>query len=368
MTANDRQRSWVEIDTSALRHNAQVARARVGPGVELLAVIKANGYGHGITAVAEALANDANLFGVANVQEALQARSVVPHPVVILGPALPAERSAIIEHQFIASVSSFAEAQEFARVMKGGTALLNCKIDTGMGRMGVRATDAIDEVKRIATLTSVEIHGISTHLPSADEDPEYTRGQLQRFTNLVAAIRAQLPGAYKIHALPSAGVLGFADSGFDIVRAGLMLYGVSPAPEFQHGLRAALAWKSHVALLRDLPAGSSVSYGRTWIAPRPTRVATLSVGYADGYPRSLSGRGAAVLICGQRCPVIGRVTMDLTMVDVTDIGPVAVGDEVILLGRDGNEEVCARELADRAGTIAWEIFTGIGTRVARVYV
>lgn len=368
MTANDAHRCWVEIDTAALRHNAQIARARVGPGVALLAVIKANAYGHGLAAVAQALAGDAELFGVANLREALEVRSVVAHPVLILGPALPAERAAIVEHGFIASISSAAEAEEFARAANGKRALVNCAIDTGMGRMGVAAANAIGELQRIAAIDAVEIHSVSTHLPSADEEPEFTREQLDRFTKLVAAIREQVAGSYKVHALPSGGVLAFCESCFDIVRAGLMLYGVSPAPEFQDGLRAPLTWKSHVVLVREVAPGTSVSYGRTWIAQRPTRVATLSVGYADGYPRSLSGRGAAVLVRGQRCPVIGRVTMDLTMIDVTDAGPVEVGDEVVLLGCDGDEEVSARELAERAGTIAWEIFTGIGSRVARVYV
>ena len=368
MSPTDAYRCWVEIDTAALRHNAQVARARVAPGVALMAVIKANAYGHGLSAVAKALSNDAEIFGVANLREALEARSVVPHPVLILGPALPEERVAIVEHRFIASISSAGEAKEFSRAANGRTALVNCAIDTGMGRMGISEGEAVDELKRIAATPNVEIHSISTHLPSSDEELEFTREQLKRFTKLVGAIRGEVPGNYKVHALPSGGVLGFCESCFDFVRAGLMLYGVSPAPEFQKGLQPPLTWKSHIVLMRELPPGSSVSYGRTWFAPRLTRVATLSVGYADGYPRSLSGRGAAVLARGRRCPVIGRVTMDLTMIDVTDAGPLSIGDEVVLLGRDGDEEVSARELADRAGTIAWEVFTGIGSRVARVYV
>ncbi|HEX8680528.1 MAG TPA: alanine racemase [Chthoniobacterales bacterium] len=368
MNANDAHRCWVEIDTTALRHNAYIARARVGPAVELMGVIKANGYGHGLAAVAKALADQAQSFGVANLREAVEARTVVPHPLLILGPALPEERKAITEGGFIASISSASEAQEFARAANGKAALVNCAIDTGMGRMGIAEVHAIDELRRIASLPQVEIHSISTHLPSSDEEPEFTREQLQHFTKLVAAIREQIPGRYKVHALSSGGVLGFCESCFDIVRAGLMLYGVSPAPEFQAGLRAPLTWKSHIVLVREVAVGTSVSYGRTWFAQRPTRIATLSVGYADGYPRSLSGRGASVLVRGRRCPVIGRVTMDLTMVDVTDVSSVNVGDEVVLLGRDGAEEISARELAERAGTIAWEIFTGIGSRVARVYV
>ncbi|HEY0370097.1 MAG TPA: alanine racemase [Chthoniobacterales bacterium] len=368
MTATDTQRCWAEVDRAALRHNARVARARLGPDVELLAVIKANAYGHGITAVAEALAGDAEIFGVANLREALEVREVVPHPVLILGPALPAERERIVEHGFIASISSFTEAQEFAVAAQGRKALLNCAIDTGMGRMGIAEADAVEQVREVSRLTNAEIHSISTHLPVADEDVDYTRQQLARFAELVRQIASGAGGAYKVHALLSAGVFAFDEHAFDIVRAGLMLYGVSPDPAFQHELRPALTWKSHVVLLREIMPGSCVSYGRTWTASRRTRVATLSVGYADGYPRQLSNRGATVLIGGARCPVLGRVTMDLIVADVTDVPNVSLGDEAVLLGRQGDEEISAREMAERASTIPWEIFTGIGSRVARVYV
>ena len=360
-------RCWAEIDLNALRHNARLARERVGPHVDLLAVIKANAYGHGLAAVAKALANEAQLFGVANFEEALEARSVVPNPILILGPVLPGERSSVVEHGFVPSISGYAEAQEFARLAKNSTVAINYKIDTGMGRMGAAEQVALDELKKIAALARVEIHSISTHLPSADMDALYTEMQLRRFEALVRQIRAEVPGRYKIHASPSAGLLGYPNGAFDVVRAGLMLYGLSPAPQFQDQLKATLSFKSRVVLVRDLPKGSSISYGRTFITTRATRVATLGVGYADGYPFTLSNRDAVVLIGGRRCPVLGRVTMDLTMVDVTDAREVSLGDEAVLIGRQGSEEISARELAERAETIPWEIFTGIGSRVARVY-
>ncbi len=178
----------------------------------------------------------------------------------------------------------------------------------------------------------------------------------------------RVPGAYKVHVLLSAGILGFAQHRFDMVRAGLMLYGSAPLPNEQKFLRPVMTLKARVALLRDLPAGRSVSYGRTFTTARPMRVATISAGYADGYPRSLSNRDAAVLIGGRRCPVLGRVTMDLMMADVTASPEVELGEEVVLIGRQGGEEILAAEVAERAGTIAWEIFTGIGSRVRRLYV
>ncbi len=201
-------RCWAEIDTGALRHNAGLARADTKAA--LLAVIKANGYGHGLAAVAKALAGEAELFGVANLEEALEARMVVPHPIVLLGPALPNERSEIVRQQFIPSVSSAAEAADFARLARVGPVELNCKIDTGMGRMGMRESAALEELRAIAGLPGAKIHSISTHLPSADEDVDFTRGQLARFAELVRAIRQTLPGSYKIHALPSAACSALA--------------------------------------------------------------------------------------------------------------------------------------------------------------
>lgn len=360
-------RCWAEIELEALRHNARVARECVGPGTALLAVIKANAYGHGLAAVAKALADEAQLFGVANLEEAREARRAVAHPVVILGPALAEERAAIVAEEFIPSVSTFAEAEAFARAAGGAPVTLSCVIDTGMGRIGLAEETAANEIARIAALPGVKIHSVASHLPSVNEDAIYTGEQLARFRALMERVRAQTPGDYPVHILPSAGVLRFATDAYEIVRAGIMLYGASPIPEFQTRLRPALTWKTRIALVRDLPAGHSISYGRTFITPRPMRVATISAGYADGLPRAISNRGASVLIRGKRCAVLGRVTMDLTMVDVSEVAEAGEGDEVVLLGRQGGAEISATEMAQWAGTISWEIFTGIGSRVARVY-
>jgi alanine racemase len=234
--------------------------------------------------------------------------------------------------------------------------------------MGIRESHAVEEIVRISKLPNIEIHSVSSHLPSADEDPLFTTEQLSRVDRLITRLRSEMPGSYLVHTLPSAGVLAFAGSAYDIVRAGLMIYGISPLPQQQELLRPALTLKAHVVLLREVAAGSSISYGRTFTTPRAMRVATLSVGYADGLPRAISNRGAAVLIGGRRCALLGRVTMDLVMADVSDVPEVNVGDEAVLIGRQGDEEILATEMAQRAGTIAWEIFTGIGSRVARVYV
>jgi len=357
-------RCWAEIDRDALRENAKVVRQRIG-SAEMLAVVKANAYGHGLLGVAQTLADDAQLFGVANLEEALALRESLHHPIVILGPATPEERSIIAERRFIPTISSLEEAQAFDQL---GPVSINFKIDTGMGRMGVVQNEAREVFKRVAKLPNTEIHSLSTHMPVSNEDTKFTRGQLVRFRGIIEQIRAEVPGSYRAHVLQSAGTLAFNPPTFEIVRAGIMLYGISPLPEFQKLLKPVMTWKTRIVLIRDMPKGSSISYGRTFITPRKMRIATLSAGYADGYPWHLSNRGAALLVRGQRCPLVGRVTMDLMMIDVSNIDNVQVGDEVVLMGRDGSEEISCVELAEKAGTITWEIITRIGVRVRRIYV
>jgi alanine racemase len=357
-------RCWAEIDRGALRHNAQVVRDRIG-SAEMLAVVKANAYGHGLNGVAETLADEAQLFGVANVTEAIALREVVSHPIVILGPPTPEEIAIIAERGFIPTISSLEEAEAFSRL---GPATINFKIDTGMGRMGVVEHETIEVFKRVSAFSNINVHSISTHLPVSNEDEEYTRDQLVRFQKVLRQIRAEVPRTYKVHALQSAGMLAFSPPTFDIVRAGIILYGISPLPEFQKLLKPVMTWKTRISLVRDMPKGRSISYGRTFITPHSMRVATLSAGYADGYAWQLSNRGAAVLVRGKRCPLLGRVTMDLILIDVSHVNDVELGDEVVLMGRDGIEEISCSELAEKAGTIPWEIFTGIGPRVRRVLV
>jgi alanine racemase len=358
-------RCWVEIGRAALRYNAGVARERIG-GAEMLAVVKANAYGHGMIGVAETLAREVQLFGVANLEEAVALREAgLQHPIIILGPALPSERAAIVQGRFIPSISAFEEAEAFARF---GSVAINFKVDTGMGRMGVPQAESLAVFKKVSALPNIRLHSVSTHMPVSNEDENFTRDQLARFGKVVEKFRAEVPGNYKAHVLQSAGTLAFNETAFEIVRAGIVLYGISPLPEFQPLLKPAMTWKTRIALIRDVPAGHGISYGRTFITPRPMRVATLSAGYADGYPRHLSNRGASMLVRGKRCPLLGRVTMDLMVIDVSDLREARVGDEVVLMGRQGEEEVSASELAERAGTIHWDITTRIGSRVRRVYV
>jgi alanine racemase len=362
-------RCWAEIDRNALRYNAKIVRERIG-SAEMLAVVKANAYGHGLVGVAETLADQAQLFGVANLEEALALRQDVSLPVIILGPALREERSTIAERGFIPTISALEEAEDFNRVAHRSPVAVNFKIDTGMGRMGVPEAQALEILKKVSAFPNIRIHSVSTHLPVSGEDAEYTRDQLLRFREIMKQFRAAVSIQYKAHVLQSAGVLAFAEHArhFDMVRAGMVLYGVSPLPEFQKLLKPVMTWKTRISLVRNMPTGSSISYGRTFVTPRKMRIGTLSAGYADGYPWQLSNRDAAVLVRGRRCAVLGRVTMDLMMIDVSEIDNVHVGEEVVLMGREGDGEISCAELARTAGTIPWEITTRIGARVRRVYV
>ncbi|PYI92418.1 MAG: alanine racemase [Verrucomicrobia bacterium] len=365
MNSKEIYRCWAEIDRSALLHNLGAVRERIGTA-DVLAVVKANAYGHGLVGVSETVASEVQLYGVANLEEAIALRTAgLPHPVIILGPALPGERSAIVEREFIPTVSTIEEAQAFDRI---GPVSINFKVDTGMGRMGVPEIESLAVFKKVSGFGNLRVHSVSTHMPVSNEDAAYTRDQLVRFRKVLEQFRAEVPGDYKAHVLQSAGTLAFNETPHEIVRAGVMLYGVSPLPEFQKLLRPAMVWKTRIALIRNMPAGHGISYGRSFITPREMRVATLSAGYADGYPRHLSNRDAAVLVRGKRCPLLGRVTMDLMMIDVSQIKDAAVGDEVVLMGRQGDEEISTTELAERADTITWEIITRIGSRVRRVYV
>lgn len=356
-------RCWAEIDRDALRHNARIVRERIGEA-EMLAVVKANAYGHGLMGVAETLAEQAQLFGVANLEEALALRERFHLPIIILGPSLPDEMPTIVERGFIPTISTFEEARAFDRI---GKTSINFKVDTGMGRMGAVEPEAIEVFKRVAGLSKIELHSVSTHMPVSDVDPEYTKDQLVRFRKVVKQLRENVPGGYKAHVLQSAGTLGFNETIDEIVRAGIVLYGISPLPEFQELLKPAMTWKTRIGLIRDVPKGHSISYGRTFITPKPMRVATMTAGYADGYPRHLSNVGAEMLVRGKRCPLLGRVTMDLMVIDVSENPGVEVGDEVVLMGRQGDAEIPCRELSDKAGTITWDITTRMGQRVKRVF-
>ena len=361
-TAPDR--TWVEIDRSVLRHNLKAIRKLAGKA-GIMAVVKANAYGHGLEEVARVLAGGVEVFAVASLGEAIQLRKVLKRvPILLLSAALPAEYREIARQGFIPTLSSIEEARLFARSAPK-EAPVHFKVDTGMGRLGALPHEALTILKAILK-AGLQVQSISTHLSSADSDVKTTRRQLATFADLLEELQQLAPKA-AIHALNSAGTMLHASEEGDLVRIGLALYGVSPLPSFQKLLRPVLSWKARITFLNDIPKGHRVSYGGTFTAPRAMKVAVLPAGYADGYPRQVSGKGAEVLIRGKHCPVIGRVTMDQIMIDVSKIRGVKVGDEAVLVGKQGREELTATEVAAKADTIPWHLFCGITGRVAYRY-
>ena len=363
---NPPYRCWAEIDLGDLAANLAQLKQRVSPAAQFAAVIKADAYGHGLQPVASALKDQVDLLAVANVTEAEEIRRAgVDTPVIILGPAISEELPILVRERFIPTLSTAEEGRRFAELVTGSPLDVHFVFDTGMGRLGLWNGEAAEEFRRLTQLPQIRVTALSSHLPVADEDSEYTSGQLERFRREAEQLSGTLPGTI----LNSAGVLRFGHTARagDVMRTGLALYGICPLPEFQSLFRPVLSWKTRVVLVRTLQAGRTVSYGRTFTTIRETKVATIGAGYGDGYPRHLSNVGAEVLIQGRRCPVLGRVTMDQTMVDVSGLPDVNVSDDVVLIGRQGNEEILASELARKSGTIAWEIFTGITKRVVRIY-
>lgn len=356
-------RTWVEVDASALHHNLASIRQTVGPAPEILAVVKANAYGHGARLIAESIAPSIDYFGVACIDEANEIRHC-GKPVFLLSPCLHSEFPDAVRHGYIVTISSVREAEELAR---HGRSLVNFKIDTGMGRAGCPEKEAVSEVEALCRLDSIRIHSISSHLPVSDEDAGYTSDQLARIEALREQIEPVCPGA-KWHVLNSAGIFHHSASAMEIVRAGLSIYGAAYPDSFQSELLPVLTWKARILTSKWLERGDSVSYGRTFLASRPTRVATVSVGYADGFQRQASGSGVEVIAGGRRRKVLGRVTMDQIVIDITEDPEPRHGEEVVLIGRQGAESIAVRELAARSDTIAWHVFTSLAGRVRRVLV
>ena len=347
-----------------MRKNLAVASEAFEGG--MMAVVKAGAYGHGLEEIAKALAGEAiDFFGVANVGEARRVcHAGVTTRIYLLGATWAEEREEIVARDWTPCISSLEEAEHFNRLaaFRGTRLKVHLAVDTGMGRGGFVADHLPEILVLLERLENLEIEGIGSHLPSADEDEEFTRRQFETFH----AIIRDLGGASRfkwIHLSNSAGLLGYDQGACNLSRPGLMLYGVSPLPGFQTTLATVMTLKSRVTLLSSLPAGHGVSYGRQFVTARPTRVATVGIGYGDGYPRHVSGNGADVWIRGRRFAIIGRVTMDQMMIDVTGTD-VTEGDEVEIFGPN----IPVSEIAAKAGTIAWEIFTGITPRVARIYI
>jgi alanine racemase len=364
-----------EIDLEALRFNFSQLRAQTRGDAEILAVVKADAYGHGAAEVAKELESaGAALFGVATTEEGVELRrSVRSLPILILGGSYPGEFKRILDHKLCPVVFDLEAARALsAHAKKTGQRIsVHLKIDTGMNRLGIPWREWGEALEFIRAAGNLLVEGLMSHFSVAEsEDPDhraFTEQQARRFRDCVEAARGVGVRPRYLHmANSAAAVRGLA--GFNLVRPGLMLYGLYPGPALRDrvSLRPALRWKTAVLSVKRVPAGETVSYGRTYRCEKETTIAVLPVGYADGYSRRFSNRGE-VLIRGKRAKIAGIVCMDLTMADVGEIPGVQAGEEVVLLGKQGPEEIGAAELAGWAGAIPYEVLCGIGRRVPRVY-
>ncbi|HUU09907.1 MAG TPA: alanine racemase [Phycisphaerae bacterium] len=364
--------TYAEVDLAAVRHNLRTLRARLAPGVQVLGVVKANAYGHGAVEVSRALEAEAvDLLGVALVEEGAQLRAAgIRSPVLVMG-ALPADDvAAAIEQDLTPTVDGPETAGpiEACAARQGRTVAVHLKIDTGMNRLGVRAEAAAEAAAALGRMKHLRLAGAYTHFACADcEADDVSPGQLARFRSALAAMQAAGLRPPLVHAANSSALLVLSESHFDMVRSGLALYGICPCPAARAvPLRPALALKSRVACLKAVRAGEGVSYGHRWRAARESLIGVLPIGYADGYPRALSD-GGQVRVEGRLVPVVGAVCMDMTMIDLTGVPGVGPGQEVTLIEADNSSPISAAAVAEQAGTIPYEILTGLSKRLPRTY-
>lgn len=364
--------TYCEIDLSAIRHNVGVMRACLAPGTDFLAVVKADGYGHGSVPVAlAALSAGATMLAVAIPEEGVALRAAgIGAPVLVLGGAEEEASEKIVRNDLTQTVFDENRIRALAAAGRklGRAAKVHLKLDTGMCRIGVRTEDEAERLTRlIDELDGIELTGCFTHMATADEDwREGTLAQIERFERLTAAIQRVHPGKITRHAANTASIFRYPQAHYDMVRGGIALYGYPPHPSIT-GLRPAMRWISRAVYVKTIEAGERVSYGGLFEAEKETRVMTVPIGYADGYSRALSGKGS-VLVHGKRARILGRVCMDQIMVDVTDIPGAQAGDEVVLLGRQGDEMIDADEMAAWIGTISYEVICSPSQRVPRINV
>jgi alanine racemase len=377
---------WAEVDLTAIAHNVQELRRITDPAARLLIAVKANAYGHGALQVAQtSLASGADWLGVARVDEALEIRRAgIRAPILIFGYSPADQVPELIRHDLTASVFSLEGARQLHdAVPKDRQLTVHLKVDTGMGRMGLLpderrpsgggvapGTTAVAETLGIAALPRLRLQGLWTHFATSDEaDKTYAHYQLRAFQDFVAQVRAQGLNVPMCHAANSGAIIDLPEAHLDMVRAGISAYGLYPSREVNMerlDLRPALALKARIVHVKQVPAGTRISYGGTWQASRPTTIATVPVGYGDGYSRKLSNQGQ-MLVHGRRAPIVGRVCMDLTMLDVGHIDNAQVGDEVVLIGRQGEETITADGIAASLETINYEVVTTLMARVPRLF-
>ncbi|MCL2546652.1 MAG: alanine racemase [Oscillospiraceae bacterium] len=364
------RRTWAEINLDALRHNALEIRKHTHPHTKLMGVVKADGYGHGAVAVAELLRElGYDMLGVSNINEALQLRRAdIELPILILGYTPPEAAKQLLDNGLTQTVYSQGQALALSQACQAQQCTLpvHLKIDTGMSRLGFQHNE-IEAILAVCNLPNLDIQGLFTHFSSGD-DKAVTLAQLDRFCGTRKKLRDLGENFYVAHCANSAAVLQYPCTHFDMVRPGVILFGQSPVQQTINGweLQPVMSLHSIVSQVKCVAKGEGVSYDRKYVAPSDRLVATVPIGYADGYPRALSCRGSA-LINGKVAPLLGAVCMDMTMFDVTDIEDVCEGTEVVLFGKQGDAELSLSNVAQEVGTITYEIMCNVGKRVPRVY-
>lgn len=366
---------WAEIDLGALSSNVREMCRVTDPSAQLMAVVKANGYGHGVEPVSRvALQSGASWLGVALLQEAILLREKgITAPILILGYTPAQDAADVIKNDISQTIFTWEDALAFATAAHhlGKKARVHLKIDTGMGRLGFYPDqETLEMIYRLAHMPGLEVEGIFTHFATADDvDKEFTQEQFAKFQQFLKQLAARHIFIRWRHCANSAAVLDLPYTHLDLVRPGIALYGLYPSHHVHHDLiklKPVMTLKARVAFVKEVPAGCSISYGRTYFTQENRRVATVPLGYGDGYSRLLSNQGE-VLIRGKRAPLLGRVCMDQLMVDASNIPNVRQGDEVVLMGRQGSEEITADKIADQIGTINYEVVCMVSERVPRVY-
>jgi alanine racemase len=369
-----RERAWVEIDLTALAHNIQQLLRLLAPTTELMTVVKADAYGHGAVTVAQTvLQAGASWLGVATIPEGIELREAgITAPILVLGATHTAEQiRAIAQWNLQPTLCTPKQALVFSEALKNRQLPVHIKLDTGMSRLGMPWTEAVEFVQLVQRLPNLSIASIYSHLATADDsDPTIMRQQQQRYETAIRACGFDFTGPHpKFHLANSAATLTDANLHYDLVRTGLVTYGIYPAEHLRDrlDLRPVMQVKARVTQVKTIQPGTGVSYGYKFVADRETQIATVGVGYADGVPRNLSNK-MTVLIRGQRVPQIGSITMDQLMLDVSNIPALQEGEVVTLLGQDGNERILADDWANLLGTISWEILCGFKHRLPRVAV
>lgn len=363
--------TWIEINFSAIESNFKVIKKLVGNNVKIFPAVKADGYGHGAIDVSKVLIDaGADMLAVSSMEEALELRLAgLDASIMVLGCTLPHFAEVAIENSITLTLcdKQLADSLSKAAVKLNKNAEVHIKIDTGMGRIGLDYNNCIDDIKYYSSLPNIKITGIFTHMPSSDEeDTTYTRNQIALTNELAKTIYKILDNKPLLHMANSSGILRYPESHFDAVRPGLMIYGLHSPMNCNIGLKEALTLKTRVVFLKEVPSGTTISYGRTYKTKEKSIIATIPIGYGDGYPRLFSNTGEAC-VNGFRVPIVGRVCMDQTMLDVTNVPNIGIEDEVTLYG-GGFDYLNITHLAQQIGTIPNELLCLLGKRIPRRFI